>query len=190
MTQNQPNTSYSGTELSRLVHEIENTRAQRVVPITRGASNRLRIGATQPIAKAAGIYWLYTDYTVSEIESCATHTSKTNAVPIAELASLHRDLPYISTKTELERFRVVYNGIAGPTLGVLGRIRQHFNGGEGTGCLNILNTSLDDLSRWRISYVLFGTSDQHDVNIDFATHAKNLERMWRLTFGWPLLCRH
>jgi hypothetical protein len=196
MKRKQPDIDTSITNLNECLRQIEEIRARRLVEITRTENQkRLQIAAPSPTAKASGMYWLYTDYTDTEIEGCSNLPARDKkamkgAIPIAQLALMHRSLLHVAPRKETEQFRVVYNGIAGLTLGVRGRIHQHFNGGDGTGCLNILNTTLGDLTRWRISYVLFDANGNHGLKIDYAKHGKHLERMWRLTFGWPLLCRH
>jgi hypothetical protein len=135
------------------------------------------------------MYWIYTDYKVNELKACET-SDNSGAIPIARLAKMHEGLPHVSTLS-IRGFQLVYSGIAGPALGLRGRIHQHFNGGQGTGCLSILKSTLCDLDRWRLSFVAFGAlaGDEHDVQVDYSTQAKDLERMWRLTYGWPLLCR-
>ncbi|WP_458723595.1 hypothetical protein [Pseudomonas brenneri] len=88
-------------------------------------------------------------------------------------------------------FRVVYNGIGGIGLkghgGLRERILQEFRGGNGTGSLAICDTSLSDLTKWRYSYVLW-SEIEHKESIQYLSLAERLETMWRLHFGWPILC--
>lgn len=171
-----------------VMQQIENRRATRLLTICRNASGDLAIDQSPPI-KTAGMYWLFTNYTIEELKTCIT-SDDPGAIPIGQMATLHENLPHVSS-LNVDGFRLVYNGIAGIGLGLRGRIHQHFNGGVGTGCLSILRSSVSDLNRWRVSYVAFGPvkGKEHDVQVDFSADAKDLERTWRLTHGWPLLCR-
>jgi hypothetical protein len=171
-----------------VMQQIENFRATRHLSIDRDKSGNLAINNPPPV-KAAGMYWFYTSYTIEELKACAI-SGNPGVIPINHMARLHEGLPHVST-IEIEGFRLVYNGIAGATLGLRGRIHQHFNGGVGTGCLSILRSSVNDLNRWRVSYVTLGPlgSTQHDVQVDYSDEAIDLERTWRLTHGWPLFCR-
>lgn len=94
-------------------------------------------------------------------------------------------------RAEVEGFRLVYNGIGGigrkGTGGLRERIFQECKGGEGTGTLGICNTTLDNLTRWRFSYVLW-SEIQTATPLDYSTDAETLETLWRLHYGWPILC--
>lgn len=171
-----------------ILQQIENFRVPRHLSIGRDKRGNLAINNPPP-AKAAGMYWLYTSYTIKELKAC-TISLDAGAIPLNHMARLHEGLPHVST-IEIEGFRLVYSGIVGTALGLRGRIHQHFNGGVGTGCLSILRSSVNDLNRWRVSYVAFCPlgSTLHDVQVDFSADAIDLERTWRLTHGWPLLCR-
>lgn len=171
-----------------VLQQIEDCRASRLLAIVRSASGDLAIDVAPPV-KTAGMYWIFTSYTIEELKYCNV-SADPGAIPINRMAKLHEGLPHVSL-IEIDGFKLVYNGIAGTTLGLRGRIHQHFNGGVGTGCLSIHRASVNALDRWRVSYVAFGqlSSTEHDVQVDFSADAKDLERTWRLTHGWPLLCR-
>ena len=171
-----------------ILQQIEKFRVSRHLSISRDRRGNLAINNPPPV-NACGMYWFYTSYTIDELKACAISLDP-GAIPINHMARLHEGLPHVST-TEIDGFRLVYNGIAGTALGLRGRIHQHFNGGAGTGCLSILRSSVNDLKRWRVSYVAFSPlgSTLHDAQVDFAADAIDLERTWRLTHGWPLLCR-
>lgn len=171
-----------------LLHQIETVRQSRLLSISRKPNGYIQIEDAPP-TKSDGLYWLFTSYSLDELKNCI-NSNDNGAIDITSLATLHENLPHISTITD-KGFMLVYNGIGGNSCGLRGRIHQHFNGGNGTGCLSILKSSLKDLNRWRVSYVTLQVrnGEQPDVQANYADHAKNLERIWRLQYGWPLLCK-
>lgn len=149
---------------------------------------RLQMGGGPP-TKSDGLYWLYTSYSDAEIRSAAPSQMK-NSVPINILAAYRENLGMICDR-RVGDFRVVYNGIGGVGIrghgGLRERIFQEFRGGKGTGSLAICDTSLNDLTKWRYSYVLW-SEIEHKESIQYLSLAERLETMWRLHFGWPILC--
>ena len=169
-----------------LLTQIEIIRLQRLLPIVRNNHNQLSIENAPP-TKSAGFYWIYTNYSQPDFEQQTGPACK-NAVDIGLLSRLHCGLAN-TCKIHTEGFRLVYNGIAGIGTGLRERIHQHFNGGNGTGSLAILRTNLNDLERWRVSYVTIETPNKApDVTAQYDAVAGHVERMWRLEYGWPILC--
>lgn len=171
-----------------LLPRVEKVRSSRLLRAFRNTRNHLQFDDAPPTF-VSGFYWIYTNYSLDEIEGC-TASPLDNAVDIPLMAKLHRDLGNVCD-IQVDGFRLIYNGIARASVGIRERLGQHFNGGDGTGSLHIKHTSLNDLSRWRVSYVSTscnGTTPA-DVESDYA-HAKHVERIWRLEHGWPLLCTH
>ncbi|RYG65006.1 hypothetical protein EON80_18175 [bacterium] len=168
--------------LERL-NALQETRLQ---PVTRN-DDRLVLHCGPP-TKIDGVYWLYTTYTDADFRAC-TPSTKRKSVAINRIATERQGLRMICTR-EVNGFRLVYNGIGG--LGPKGhgglreRILQEFRGGEGTGSLAICGSSLNDLSRWRYSYVLW-SEISHTDSVLYATQGEGIETMWRLQFGWPIL---
>jgi hypothetical protein len=138
-----------------------------------------------PATRRDGLYWIYTSYTEDEL-SRAVRCQKVGSVDFSAMVDRHRSLSNVCT-LEVDGFRLVYNGIGGGGGGLRERILSEFRGGQGTGALAIRDSSLGDLSRWRVSHVLWS-------EISFAAHheygsfAEVLERLWRIHYGWPLLC--
>jgi hypothetical protein len=166
---------------------VNGIQESRLSSVTKPA-NRLQLQGGPP-SKSDGLYWLYTNYSNAEIRS-AVPSQKRNSVPINMIAAHRENLGMICSR-KVEDFRVVYNGIGGVGLkghgGLRERILQEFRGGEGTGSLAICDTSLSDLTRWRYSYVLWDEIE-HKEAIQYLSFAEGLETMWRLHFGWPILC--
>lgn len=132
-----------------------------------------------------GLYWIYTDYLLEDVKN-SNPSKHEKAIKINFLAKLHEDLPNIC-KIENEKFQLVYNGIAGPRTekgkGVRERLLQHFgNGSANTGCIAIGSTNLNKLKKWKFSYAELTKNE-------YEKYSKDLERIWRLKYGWPLLCR-
>ena len=161
-------------------------RSTRLLRVSKNKYDELEFEGAPP-TKVSGFYWIYTSYTLDELEGC-TASPLAKAVNIPLMAKLHNGLGNVCDIEE-DGFRLVYNGIARASMGIRERLGQHFNGGDGTGSLHIKHSSLNDLSRWRVSYV--STSSKNliaaDVESDYV-HAKHVERIWRLVHGWPLLC--
>ena len=71
------------------------------------------------------------------------------------------------------------------------RMKQHFGKGNsgnlGIGKIDALNNPL----KWRISYVTLqvNDNDEADIMCKYDDHAENIERIWRLEYGWSLLCQ-
>ncbi|MFA4834441.1 MAG: hypothetical protein WC749_00015 [Dehalococcoidia bacterium] len=171
-----------------LLPSVEKVRSSRLLRVFRNEYKQLQFDGAPP-TKVSGFYWIYTNYSLDDIEGCVA-SPLGNAINIPLMAKLHRGLGNVCDIQE-DGFRLVYNGIARASVGIRERLGQHFNGGDGTGSLHIKHTTLHELSRWRVSFV--STSGNGaiaaDVESDFA-HAKHLERIWRLEHGWPLLCMH
>jgi hypothetical protein len=139
--------------------------------------------------KQSGLYWVYTKYTVQDFLN-ATPSTKKNSIDFRKLAIRQASLNKIC-KHKVEDFCLVYNGIGGTGKkghgGLRERILEEFRGGEGTGSLAIKDSSLNDLQKWRVSYVLWSEIDFSSSH-DYATFSETLERLWRIHYGWPILC--
>lgn len=90
---------------------------------------------------------------------------------------------------ENEEFWIVYSGIGGYKEGSnsnyfdLGsRILQEYRDNKKTGSLKILGTSLNNLNKWKYTYVELEISE-------YLNHKKDLETGWRLEYGWPILSK-
>lgn len=142
-----------------------------------------------PETKQSGLYWIYTTYTDNELLA-STPSSKRNSVDFKNIITRHSQLVHVCNR-QVQEFRLVYNGIGG--LGPKGhgglreRILGEFRGGNGTGSLAINGSSLNDLQKWRFSYVLW-SEIQFDKPHDYSKFAEGLERLWRIHYGWPSLC--
>lgn len=142
-----------------------------------------------PPTKQDGLYWIYTQHTNAEF-LVSTPSTKRASVDFRRLVARHASLQNICTRSA-DGFRLVYNGIGG--LGPKGhgglreRILGEFRGGNGTGSLAIRGSSLSELQYWRYSYILWS-----EINFPgphtYSGFSESIERLWRIHYGWPLLC--
>lgn len=170
--------------------KFECLRKQRILPVSE--NGKLSLPSSLPTG-VNGLYWLYTSYDIEAIKSC-TPSSQNNSVNISKLATLHDGLSNVCS-IQHKNFTLVYNGVGGVGSkgkgGLRERIQQEFNGGQGTGSLGILKTSLNDLSKWHFSYAIMCNAKQApEIDACYTEHGTDFERIWRLEHGWPLLCRH
>lgn len=172
------------------INEIENLRIKcKLHSVTKGKS-RLSLENRPPNQKC-GLYWIYTSYTIDDLMN-STKSSKLNAVDIPWLTKSRKNLNNVIKPSPDEDFWVVYNGIGGGKrkkdgkkkgnydLGA--RILQEFRDNQKTGSLKIMGTDLNDLTKWRYSFV------EIDY-IEYENHIKDLETGWRLEYGWPILSK-
>jgi hypothetical protein len=142
-----------------------------------------------PATKQSGLYWIYTTHSNKDLLS-ATPSSKRGSINFAEVISRHADLSNVCTD-HVGEYRLVYNGIGGTGSkgkgGLRERIMGEFRGGEGTGSLAIRGSSLDSLDRWRYSYVLWSEIEFPNSH-EYGSFSEIIERLWRIHFGWPILC--
>ncbi len=142
----------------------------------------------------SGLYWFWTSYSELEMSNCVRPINLTGEINVSTIVSQRKDLGSIC-QIEQDEFRIVYNGIGGSTgtnYGLRERILQEIRGQEGTGSISILNSSLNDCTRWRVTFLDF--EDElflRDVGeeISYTEEGELFEMLWRLHYGWPILCR-
>jgi hypothetical protein len=148
--------------------------------------------------KRRGLYWLWTNLTLEQLEYNTLPNSK-KEVPISRLIEHRKQLNNIC-KIETSNYLIVYNGIGGynklpAKSGLRERINQEVIGnGETVGTLNILKNS--DISKWAVSYFDFDAPENAEIikqlnsASPYLEYAKDLEMLWRLHYGTPILTRH
>lgn len=166
------------------LHTLQEERLRTV-----GLQNQRLSLSDGPPTREDGLYWIYTTYSDEELLT-ATASTKKNSVNFSSLVAHHAELAHLCNQT-VGAFRVVYNGIGG--LGPKGhgglreRILGEFRGGHGTGSLAIKDSSLSDLDKWRYSYVLWAEIE-FPHSYEYASFSETIERLWRIHYGWPILC--
>ncbi|WP_058308600.1 hypothetical protein [Gracilibacillus massiliensis] len=166
--------------------EIELRRQEsRLLTITQKFNNsnsQFKVENELPPKNICGLYWIYTSYTDEDLLQ-SIHSDKIGAVNISKLARRRMNLNNVC-RIKKDGFRIVYNGIASNSkksnYDLRERIYQEFRNNGITGSLKISGTNLDDLSKWRYSYI--------DLNEhEYVEDAIALEVGWRLEYGWPIL---
>lgn len=157
--------------------------------------------------KSRGLYWLWSK---TPIEKLAESLPSEGAhVPIDKLLKNREGLNHICEVSDGD-YRVLYNGIGGYTTwtknsvyGLRGRINQEvICNNIKTGTLNISGRGLD-ISDWKVSFFDFDDSEnrhilaklsekEKKINIAelYNEFANELEILWRMHYGTPILCRH
>jgi len=101
------------------------------------------------------------------------------------MAEVHENLKCILPESE-QNYWCIYNG-KGKNL--KNRLSQEFSKkGEGTGKLALTRCFEED--KFRVKYIICEHDDSNYGILDsYAMLEKDLERTWRLHYGWPFLCR-
>lgn len=167
------------------MNSLQQTRLEQV----RCENNRLKYEGG-PEVKSSGLYWIYTSYSNEELKQ-SIPSSKRNSVELSKMMERYDGLEKVCNEST-NGYRIVYNGIGGVGKkgkgGLRERILQQFRGGEGTGSLAISDTSLNRLNKWRVSYVVWeeiGLPEDHK----YLVFSETLEHLWRIHYGWPVLCK-
>jgi len=172
-------------EVIEKMHVLQKTRLRAV---TMNKAGRLNI-ENGPDTKQCGLYWIYTKHSSTDLLN-AMPSPKRGSVNFADLVTRHTDLSNVCTD-KIDEFQIVYNGIGGVGKkghgGLRERILEEFRGGEGTGSLAIKDSSVNNLDNWRYSYVLW-SEIEFQTPYEYVSFAESIERLWRIHFGWPVLC--
>lgn len=148
--------------------------------------------------KHRGLYWLWTNLSFDELEQTIIKEN-TKEVPIGKLVKHRRELSCITDISKGD-FKIVYNGIGGylkepASFGLRERINQEITCNDyRTGTLNLSRRFNPE--NWAVSFFDFDDKDNHlllsslNTNQPYKDYAKDLENLWRLEFGTPILCRH
>ena len=149
--------------------------------------------------KQRGLYWIWTNLTDEELSKAEWKTDSKH-VNISDLVNKRKGLTHVC-QLQHQGYRIIYNGIGGYTTktknssGLRERLLQEFNTtSTGTGTLSIVSTSL---KREHFAISFFNFDDE--INIEafdflkegnaYLKYASELEKLWRLEFGQPILCR-
>ncbi len=145
-----------------------------------------------------GLYWIWTNNNFEELKRVINnHNSE---VPISKLINQRLGLNTVC-QVEHNGYKVVYNGIGGyktnpKGFGLRERILQELNSNDyRTGTLNISNRYQNN-SNWGISFFNFDDEEnkKHFPFLNepeaYKNYASDIEKLWRLEFGHPILCRH
>lgn len=182
-----------------LIHKIHNRQLDDFYPL----ENILKDTKVLPNNRR-GLYWLWTkldyDELVNVCDKNDNKNEKTRKVPLSKLISQRKELSHICSIVK-DDFKIVYNGIGGyktnsKGFGLRERILQEYNSKDNrTGSLDLkkYNFSIND---WAVSFFDFDdVSNKEDFEFlkednAYLEYASDLEKIWRLEFGHPILCRY
>lgn len=134
--------------------------------------------------KASGFYWIYTKLPITQFIH-APKPSNPVHVDFSLMASTHQGLKSIIEQIDSEHW-CIYNG-KGTNL--KDRMSAAFTNTNGeTGKLALARIFNED--DFRVKFIVCDSNNaDHGVSDSFDCLQRDLERVWRLNYGWPLLCR-
>ncbi|HFK2926427.1 TPA: hypothetical protein ACGY8I_003720 [Aeromonas hydrophila] len=131
-----------------------------------------------------GFYWIYTKLPIEKLIESAAPTNQAH-VDISLMASTHKGLKYIIKQAGSD-YWCIYNG-KGTNL--KNRISAAFTDTDGATGKLALNRVFEE-DEFRIKFIVCNSSNtEYGVNDLFSSLERDVERAWRLNYGWPILCR-
>ena len=134
--------------------------------------------------KASGFYWIYTKLPIAQFINSPKPSNPVH-VDFSLMASTHQGLKSIIEQSGSD-YWCIYNG-KGTNLKE--RMSAAFTNTDGqTGKLALTRVFKED--DFRVKFIACNSNDtDHGVNDSFDSLQRDLERVWRLNYGWPILCR-
>jgi len=135
-------------------------------------------------SKASGFYWIYTKLSLAQFIDTPTPLNPVH-IDLSLMATVHKNLEWIIKQNNSD-YWCVYNG-KGTDLKA--RMSAGFTNTDGeTGKLALTRCFKE--CEFRVKFIVCNSNDPNcGVDNSFADLQRNLERVWRLNFGWPLLSR-
>jgi hypothetical protein len=192
--------------IKSIIEKIDATQRKTLVDLKDFRARGKGKGTDILPSRSRGLYWLWCK---TPLEQLKETKSKGGAhVPIEKLLHNRNGLDHIC-REKVEGFQVLYNGMGGysewrkgSTYGLRGRINQEvISNNTKTGTINIAGLDLD-LNDWKVSFFNFDDSENYKLlkelpgasNMNEATvykeYANELEMLWRMHYGTPILCRY
>lgn len=133
---------------------------------------------------ASGFYWIYTKLPITNFSACA-RPKNTVHIDFSLMAKTHKGSKNIITQSGND-YWCIYNG-KGKELKK--RLSAGFtNTKSKTGKLALLRCFKED--DFRIKYIVCqSTSKEYGIQETYSNLQRDIERVWRLNYGWPFLCR-
>ncbi len=144
----------------------------------------LQVAKEEIPASASGFYWIYTKLPLRKFSNASPPSNRVH-IDFSLMAKLHKDLSSVVTQHNKD-YWCIYNG-KGKQLKT--RLAAGFSNTEGgTGKLALERCFQTD--DFRIKYIICQSHDSdHGITEKYDDIQKDLERVWRLHYGWPFLCR-
>ena len=163
--------------MKSVIEEIDKKlQSQELVSLAKAKSN---------IANSdSGFYWIYTQQSLKKFAECDPPTNPVH-IDFSLMAKIHTGLESIITESDND-YWCIYNGKGNK---LEQRISAGFTNTAGaTGKLALLRCFAED--DFRIKYIICQNSSQkHGITESYSELQRDLERVWRLHYGWPFLCR-
>ena len=133
---------------------------------------------------ASGFYWIYTKLPLNQFLN-AKRPSNTAHIDFSQMAKLHKGLNSVIAQSNND-YWCIYNG-KGKQLKT--RLSAGFKNTIGvTGKLAL--TRCYNENDFRIKFIICQSNNaSHGITEKYDDVQRDLERVWRLHYGWPLLCR-
>lgn len=132
----------------------------------------------------SGFYWIYTKLPIGTFLECDRPINAVH-VDFSLMAKVHKDVKGIIGQTDSDDW-CIYNG-KGKKLKE--RLSAAFTNTAGkTGKLALTRCFEED--EFRVKYIVCQSADQkYGITQAYSNVQRDLERVWRLSCGWPFLCR-
>lgn len=192
--------------LKAIIEKIDKLQRENLVSLNDFRGRGKGKGTEILPSRSRGLYWLWCKTPLEQLKQ--TGHSGGAHVPIKKLLHNRNGLDHIC-KVKDGQYRVLYNGMGGyakwkkgSVYGLRGRINQEvICNNTKTGTINIAGLNLD-LNDWKVSFFDFDYPEnyrllkelpeaaQWDAEKIYKEYANELEVLWRMHYGTPILCRY
>lgn len=133
---------------------------------------------------SSGFYWIFTSLSYVDFQK-ASPPENIAHVDYSEMARVHKGLKHVIQSSEKD-YWCIYNGKARQLKNRMYAAFTVTNGGTGKLSLERCFKKED----FKVKYIICDSDDPlYGIKYKYSGIEQNLERVWRLNYGWPLLCR-
>ena len=134
--------------------------------------------------KLSGFYWIYTKLPLASFIK-APKPINPKHVDLSLMANTHQNLKWI-TKQNGSEYWCIYNG-KGERLNK--RMTAAFTNSDGETGTTALMRCFEE-NDFKVKYIICSSvNSSHGVKEEYSSLERDLERVWRLNYTWPFLCR-
>ncbi|SHF67792.1 hypothetical protein SAMN05444483_10214 [Salegentibacter echinorum] len=189
-----------------IIEAIDKSQRDTLVSLTDFRGRGRGKGTEILSSRSRGLYWLWCKTPLDQLKQ-TDHKGGAH-VPIKKLLHNRNGLDHIC-KIQDGEYRILYNGMGGyskckkgSAYGLRGRINQEvISNNTKTGTINIAGLKLD-INDWKVSFFDFDDAENHqllrelpetaklDIGEIYKKYANELEMLWRMHYGTPILCRY
>ena len=192
--------------IKEIIEEIDKSQRETLVSLTDFRGRGKGKGTNILASRSRGLYWLWCKTPLGQLQQTDHHGGA--HVPIKKLLHNRNGLDHICKEKD-GLYRLLYNGMGGYSewkegsyYGLRGRINQEvISNNTKTGTINIAGLALD-LDDWKVSFFDFDDPRNQDILKElpdmakahigeiYSEFANELEVLWRMHYGTPILCRY